>query len=77
MNSCKELDMSMSQLVDMLKNNPKMINEVCVTVKGTSMEPFLHDGKDLVFFSCLPKKIRRGDILLFQRDNGSFAMHRV
>ena len=77
MNDCSELNMSMSQLVDMLKSNTQIINEISVTVNGTSMEPFLHDGQDSVIFSCLPKKLRRGDILLFKRKSGSFAMHRV
>ena len=77
MNDYSELNMSMSQLVDMLKSNKQTINQISVTVNGTSMEPFLHDGQDSVIFSYLPKKIRRGDILLFKRKNGSFAMHRV
>ncbi|MCR5637065.1 MAG: S24/S26 family peptidase [Clostridiales bacterium] len=77
MNGYSELNMSMSQLVEMLKSNTQMIQEISVTVNGTSMEPFLHDGKDSVIFSQLPKKLRRGDILLFKRKNGSFAMHRV
>ncbi len=77
MNGYSELNMSMSQLVEMLKNNTQMIHEISVTVNGTSMEPFLHDGQDSVIFSHLPKRFRRGDILLFKRQNGSFAMHRV
>ena len=77
MNGYGELNMSMSQLVDMLKSDTQLTREVYVTVNGTSMEPFLHDGQDSVIFSDLPKKLRRGDILLFKRKNGSFAMHRV
>ena len=77
MNSYSELNMSMSQLVNMLKSSNQLIHEISVTVNGTSMEPFLHDGQDSVIFSYLPKRIRRGDILLFRRKNGSFAMHRV
>ena len=51
---------------------------VCVRVKGSSMWPFLVNGRDSVFFEALPKRsLRSGDILLYLRKNGRYVMHRL
>lgn len=47
-----------------------------VRVTGNSMSPLLkhlRDGVEIV----PPKEIRRGDIVLFDRKNGRYALHRV
>ena len=67
----------MQQLVGILDDVSETGAEICVTVNGTSMEPFLHHGQDKVFFSKLPEKLRRGDILLFKRADGRYVMHRL
>lgn len=56
---------------------------VVIPVAGTSMEPALDDGIDRVMLEYLSpdlsgfEQIQIGDICLFQRDNGSYALHRV
>ena len=51
---------------------------VGVPVSGNSMAPFLIDGRDTVFFEALPDRaLRSGDILLYQRKNGRYVMHRL
>lgn len=47
-----------------------------VPVTGTSMTPFLHPG-DTVFLNALTREPKEGDILLYQRPNGSYVLHRV
>lgn len=58
----------------------RMIEEghthVPVPIRGDSMRPFLRGG-DFVFLSPLPEKIQPGDILLYQRPNGQYVVHRV
>jgi signal peptidase I len=49
---------------------------VPVPVRGISMRPFLRTG-DYACLSPLPGKVKRGDILLFQRKNGQYVLHRV
>lgn len=49
--------------------------ELHLKVQGSSMSPFLHDKTDSVFL-VKPQKIRRGDIVVFER-NGCYIMHRV
>lgn len=49
-----------------------------MTVTGNSMMPFLREGKDAVLISKESySNIKRHDIVLIQRDNGEYVMHRV
>ena len=49
---------------------------VPIPVVGVSMRPFLRNG-DFVYVSAPGEKIRKGDVLLFQRNNGQYVLHRV
>lgn len=51
-------------------------NNVPVPIRGISMRPFLYDG-DYAYLSALPDKVKKGDILLFQRENRQYVLHRV
>lgn len=48
-----------------------------LTVTGNSMSPFLIHGRDSVWLSRPPRPVRRGDILLYRRENGMYVLHRV
>jgi len=51
---------------------------VKMPVSGNSMYPLLRDGKDSVeFVPCNFETISKGDIVLVQRKDGRFVMHRV
>ncbi len=60
----------------LLAEEPKAEN-LPLTVTGGSMVPFLVGGRDRVFLSRLERPARRGDILLYRRDNGAYVLHRV
>lgn len=45
--------------------------------KGTSMMPMIRQGVDKVVLSPLPKKLKKYDLPLYQRDNGQFVLHRI
>ena len=47
-----------------------------VRVTGSSMRPLLRHLRDGVVLEK-PREIRRGDIVLFDRQNGRYALHRV
>lgn len=51
--------------------------EVPLTITGSSMLPFLVSGRDIILLSPIKKEVRRGDIILFRRDNGQFVVHRI
>ena len=44
---------------------------------GTSMLPLLRQGRDSVSLRQVDSSIRKGDILFYQRPDGSFVLHRV
>ncbi len=58
----------------------RMLAEGCeavpVPIRGVSMRPFLRDG-DFAYMTALPERIQAGDILLYQRDNNRYVLHRV
>ena len=45
--------------------------------RGTSMLPMLRQGMDTVTLSPITEGPRKYDILLYQRDNGQYILHRV
>ena len=50
---------------------------VPLVVSGSSMTPFLAPGRDAVYLSAISEPLRRGDIVLYRRDNGRYVLHRV
>lgn len=50
---------------------------VVLTPRGSSMWPLLRDGRDSVSLVPLEGMPRRGDIVLFARENGDCVLHRV
>ncbi len=49
---------------------------VPIPVAGGSMVPFLHHG-DTVYLAIPDTPLKRGDILLYQRTNGRYILHRI
>ena len=45
--------------------------------RGTSMLPLLRQGRDSVALGRVDTAIRKNDILLYQRPDGSYVLHRV
>lgn len=60
----------------LLQEDPR-IEALPLIVSGSSMSPFLIHGRDTVYLSRLTRPARRGDILLYQRRNGAYILHRV
>lgn len=53
------------------------IEALPLVISGSSMTPFLVPGRDTVFLSRLNAPVKRGQMLLYQRDNGAYVLHRV
>ena len=51
--------------------------QVSLIVAGNSLAPFLIHGRDTVWFEKPERPLKRGDIVFFQRDDGSFILHRI
>ncbi len=65
----------MEEYRELLKN--EFIEALPLVISGNSMSPFLIHGRDTVFLSRLTRPVRKGDVLLYQRENGAYILHRV
>jgi signal peptidase len=76
--SDKGFSVYMSELMPLISDSLQSGQTVRIKVRGNSMYPFLLDTRDSVTFAPLiGRPVRRGDIILFRRTNGSYIMHRV
>ncbi len=50
---------------------------VKLSPRGTSMLPMLRQGIDSVLLSPLPERLKKYDLPLYQRDDGSYILHRI
>ena len=53
------------------------IEALPLIVTGSSMTPFLIDQRDKVYLKKINCPVCKGDIVLYQRDNGIYILHRV
>lgn len=60
----------------LLRDDPS-VEALPLVITGNSMSPFLIHGRDTVYLSRLTRPVRRGDMLLYQRENGGYVLHRV
>ena len=51
-------------------------HNVAIPIAGGSMTPFLHNG-DTVFLDTPNKPLKKGDIVLYTRENGRYILHRI
>ncbi len=63
----------LSELVGLIRQG----QQVTIPVAGSSMTPFLADGRDRVLLRLPDSPLKRGDIALFRRQSGSYILHRV
>lgn len=50
---------------------------VPIPVSGFSMRPFLANNRDTVLVSKTAGSLKKGDIVLYQRKNGQYILHRI
>ena len=48
-----------------------------LTITGTSMYPFILGGRDQVTLSPVPDRLKKKDLPLYRRRDGSFVLHRI
>lgn len=46
-------------------------------VTGSSMHPVLRDQKDTVYLQAPRTPVKKGDMILYRRDNGAYVLHRI
>lgn len=65
------------EYVGVLRELVESGREVSMLVSGGSMSPFLIHYRDTIFFARPDRALRRGDMVFFRRDDGSYVMHRI
>ena len=53
------------------------IEALPLVISGNSMAPFLVHGRDTVYLSKPTGPVKKGDTVLYRRDNGAYILHRV
>lgn len=51
--------------------------EVSLLISGSSMAPFLIHHRDHIYFKKPDRKLRKGDMVFYERPGGQFVMHRI
>lgn len=77
MDSWKIEQISLDQMVPLIREQLAAGKTVRLSPRGISMLPFLKQGRDSVILSPLPDKLRKYDVPLYQRANGQCVLHRV
>ena len=66
-----------AQYVSAFRDLTEAGKEVSMRIAGNSMSPFLIHERDFISFREPDRKLKKGDMVFFQRDNGQFVMHRI
>lgn len=68
---------SMEELVPIIKEQLSLGNSVRFFPRGTSMLPMLRQNRDSVLLSPIPDQLKKYDLVLYQRKNGKYVLHRI
>lgn len=65
------------EYVSALRELTEQGKEVSIRIAGDSMAPFMYHGRDFINFKKPDRKLRKGDMVFYQRTSGQFIMHRI
>lgn len=66
-----------NQYVSLLRKLTEQGKEVSLLISGNSMSPFLVHQRDYIYFKTPDRKLKKGDMVFYQRKNGQYVMHRI
>ena len=73
----KKVAIPMEELVPILQLQMEVSGSAVLTVTGWSMMPMLHNRRDSVTIAPLTSSGKKGDVILYRRENGRYVLHRV
>lgn len=65
------------EYVSVLRELTEQGKEVSLLISGNSMSPFLIHQRDYIYFKKPDRKLKKGDMVFYQRDSGQYVMHRI
>lgn len=63
----------LSFLKEMIEQNM----DVSIVISGNSMSPFLVNQRDVIYLSKINRKLKKGDLVLYQRLSRQYVVHRI
>lgn len=69
--------MDPEELMPQLTRLLEEVETVPLIISGTSMLPFLCHGRDTVYLLRIMQPPKKGDMILYRRQNGAYVLHRV
>lgn len=73
----EKMRVNLAELLPIIEEQLEEGREVCFSPNGESMLPMLKAGRDSVYLSLPPQKLRKYDLPLYRRESGQFVLHRV
>lgn len=73
----KERVVDTREYVSVLREIAEEGKVVSMRIAGNSMSPFLCHNRDYIYFTKPDRKLRKGDMVFYQRDSGQYVMHRI
>lgn len=67
----------MAELIKVIRLQLETAGRANLAVTGCSMLPMLRQGRDTVILAQVSETLKPGAIALYQRENGSYVLHRV
>lgn len=73
-----EMTVPLADLLPMIEDSFRQGLTVTLGVTGNSMRPlFAHKRDCAILSACDPQSLRRGDVPLYRRPDGTFVLHRI
>lgn len=73
----KTIELPMENLAEIISLQMKRGGSATIKVKGSSMMPMLHHGISTVRLKTPGKSLKKGDVILYRRENGRYVLHRI
>ena len=73
----RERKVHLNDAMPLIREKLNAGHEVTFSPHGTSMLPFLRDGRDTVTLTLPQGRLKKYDVALYQRKNGQYVLHRV
>lgn len=72
-----QMHVSLNSMMPLMQEALASGKTVQFSPRGISMEPMLRQERDSVTLSPIPGKLKKYDLPLYRRDNGTYVLHRV
>ena len=73
----RSVNIPMEELVKLLREQLSSGVAASLRVTGSSMHPMLRNRRDSVLLAPVSEPLKKGDIILYRRQNGQYVLHRI